>query len=225
MTGGRGAFLTPYELLPPDPRLFAGVTLPPGFDSTQARVLLTGNTNPWLAAFIPGLPPITMLLSDDINKRFIQYVVPDPQDPTAAYVITGHGDPAMNYLSSLYRLTNISLAGQATLSPAKKPETTQLPDLDVLGHGVISPLCSESLYLAKVGFLEGRKIFKTTTSTEKWTNISGNLPNVPVHWITFDPVNPEVIYVGTRVGAFVTTDGGVRDRTGSLLAAACPTCR
>ena len=79
----------------------------------------------------------------------------------------------------------------------------------MLGHGVISPLCSESLYLAKVGFLEGRKIFKTTTSTDKWTNISGNLPNVPVHWITFDPVNPEVIYVGTHVGAFVTTDGGV----------------
>jgi len=213
VSGGGGAFLTPYAVLPDDPRVREGLS-PGGFEMSQARILLTGNRNPWLAAFVPqNGAVVTHQLTDQIN-HLIQYIAPDPQDATAAYVVTGAGQPQpwlfdeQSYTSSLFRLRNISFAGNASVETVRKPEA-DTADTDVLGHAVMSPTCSESLYIAKVGWVEGRKLFKTTTSGATWTNISGNLPNVPVHWIALDPVNPDVIYVGTNVGAFVATDGGV----------------
>ncbi len=41
-----------------------------------------------------------------------------------------------------------------------------------------------------------------------WTDISSNLPNVPVNDIVVDPDMPNTFYVGTDVGVFSTTDGG-----------------
>jgi photosystem II stability/assembly factor-like uncharacterized protein len=51
-------------------------------------------------------------------------------------------------------------------------------------------------------------VFKTTNAGTNWTDISGNLPNVPVNDIVVDPDMPNTFYVGTDVGAFETTDGG-----------------
>ena len=200
VSGGRGAFLTPFEILPRDPRLVAGVTPPPGFDFHQARIVLTGTRNPWLIGYVPGAAPLAVpLLSQSLplNNPYIQYIAPDPHDPTTAYFVTGDALPR------LYRLSNISFRGNASLTQIDAPGP------HVLGHIAASPICSAGLYMAKVGFVENQKIYKTTTGGQTWVNISGNLPNVPVHWITVDRANPNVIYVGTNVGTFVATDGGV----------------
>jgi photosystem II stability/assembly factor-like uncharacterized protein len=205
VSGGRGAFLTPFELLPRDPRLFEGTAAAFFFDFSRARIILTGNKNPWLVGFIPGAAPIAVRLLNGfkaINKQYIQYIAPDPQDPTSAYLVTGAADPA------LYRLTNIDFNGNASAVEIDVPSSNSW-STNVLGHIAASPVCSEGLYVAKVGFQQGHKILKTTTGGQSWINISGNLPNVPVHWITLDRANPNVIYVGTNVGAFVATDGGV----------------
>ncbi len=41
-----------------------------------------------------------------------------------------------------------------------------------------------------------------------WTDITGNLPNIPLNAILIDPNAPSNIYVGTDIGVFATTDGG-----------------
>lgn len=51
-------------------------------------------------------------------------------------------------------------------------------------------------------------VFKTTNGGASWTNISGNLPDVPVNNLLLDPSNPNTLYAGTDVGPFVTTNGG-----------------
>lgn len=51
-------------------------------------------------------------------------------------------------------------------------------------------------------------MFKTTDAGKTWTNISGNLPNVPVNEVIVDPSYPNTIYAGTDVGPMVTSDGG-----------------
>lgn len=51
-------------------------------------------------------------------------------------------------------------------------------------------------------------LFKTTNAGRTWTNISGNLPNVPFNSVLMDPSYSDTIYVGTDVGPFVSTDGG-----------------
>ncbi len=49
-----------------------------------------------------------------------------------------------------------------------------------------------------------------------WTDISGNLPDAPVHTLVIDPLDNQTLYVGTEVGVFQTTDrGGTWTRVGS----------
>jgi hypothetical protein len=52
-------------------------------------------------------------------------------------------------------------------------------------------------------------VFRTQNYGDTWTDIAGNLPNVPVNAIAVDPrTSPATLYVGTDVGVFWSTDGG-----------------
>lgn len=52
-------------------------------------------------------------------------------------------------------------------------------------------------------------VFKTIDFGKTWGNITGNLPaNAYVHVIREDPRNPQVLYVGTELGIFVSFKGG-----------------
>ena len=52
-------------------------------------------------------------------------------------------------------------------------------------------------------------VFQTTNRGASWTNISGNLPDVPVTSVAVNPNNSNTIYIGTDLGVFQTTDGGI----------------
>jgi photosystem II stability/assembly factor-like uncharacterized protein len=52
-------------------------------------------------------------------------------------------------------------------------------------------------------------LVKSADGGRTWTSITGNLPkNGPVHVVKQDPVAPNLLFVGTEFGAFVTLDGG-----------------
>jgi uncharacterized protein (TIGR03437 family) len=51
-------------------------------------------------------------------------------------------------------------------------------------------------------------VFMTSDQGASWTNISGNLPDVPVTSIALDPAFQSTLYIGTDLGVFQTTDGG-----------------
>jgi len=52
------------------------------------------------------------------------------------------------------------------------------------------------------------KVFRTTNKGQSWTNVSGNLPDIPVSALAVDPANANRLWVGTDIGVFGTTDGG-----------------
>ena len=53
------------------------------------------------------------------------------------------------------------------------------------------------------------KIFKTIDGGDNWTNITGNIPDVPILSVLENPYSPSQIYVGTDgFGVFRTLDGG-----------------
>src|SRR5262249_27730178 len=41
-----------------------------------------------------------------------------------------------------------------------------------------------------------------------WTDISGNLPNIPVNDILVDPANANTLYAATDIGVFISTTAG-----------------
>jgi hypothetical protein len=52
------------------------------------------------------------------------------------------------------------------------------------------------------------KVFKTTNGAAPWTNISGNLPDIPTHCVAIQPGAPKNIFIGTDLGVFLSKTGG-----------------
>ncbi|MBS1519087.1 MAG: hypothetical protein JSS91_13455 [Bacteroidetes bacterium] len=59
------------------------------------------------------------------------------------------------------------------------------------------------------GISAGNKVFKTTNKGVNWTNISGNLPNIPVGGLVPDRLFGNKLYLGTEMGCYRTTNSGV----------------
>lgn len=51
-------------------------------------------------------------------------------------------------------------------------------------------------------------VFATTNSGASWTDISSNLPAVPINGMAVDPANPQVLFVGTDLGAYYSDNAG-----------------
>ena len=54
----------------------------------------------------------------------------------------------------------------------------------------------------------GVYIYKSTDHGRTIRSISGNIPVGPVNVIREDPRNPNILYVGTDFGVYVSTNGG-----------------
>ncbi|MFL6299857.1 MAG: hypothetical protein ACJ71N_04540, partial [Terriglobales bacterium] len=69
-----------------------------------------------------------------------------------------------------------------------------------------------SAYATVMGF-GGIHVWKLTGGADPngpfFQDITGDLPDAPADSIAIDPVDPTIIYVGTDVGVFMTTNGGV----------------
>ncbi len=51
-------------------------------------------------------------------------------------------------------------------------------------------------------------VWKSTDFGKTWTSLAKGVPVGPVNVIREDPINENILYVGTDMGAYVTTDGG-----------------
>lgn len=56
--------------------------------------------------------------------------------------------------------------------------------------------------------LAGNKVFKTTNRGQTWTNVTGNLPNIPVTDLVPHPTDPNRLYLGSKMGCYRTSNGG-----------------
>jgi hypothetical protein len=62
-------------------------------------------------------------------------------------------------------------------------------------------------------------VWKSTDYGKTWVSIAGNIPLGPVNVIREDPVDKNILYVGTDLGVYATKDGG---KTWNVLAAELP---
>ncbi len=58
------------------------------------------------------------------------------------------------------------------------------------------------------GVTPTRHIFYSTDQGTSWTDVSGDLPDVPVHSLVIDPNNSSDLYIGTETGVYQSTNGG-----------------
>jgi Calx-beta domain/Bacterial Ig domain len=80
----------------------------------------------------------------------------------------------------------------------------------------IDPNNSNIAYVAFGGYevAAGRHIFKTTNLTATlldpslWTPSGNGIPDVPVDTLVIDPANSNILYAGTDIGVYISTDAG-----------------
>ncbi len=70
------------------------------------------------------------------------------------------------------------------------------------------PVDENTMYIVRNGFSEGNKIYKTTDLGETWSNISGDLPDIPCLTMFVNPYNSNQIFVGTDLGVYISVDWG-----------------
>jgi hypothetical protein len=71
----------------------------------------------------------------------------------------------------------------------------------------VDPRNSQIVYVVFSGFGTGH-IFKSVNAGVTWTDIGTALPDVPFHCVMLDPQFPDVVYAGTDMGLYVSTDAG-----------------
>lgn len=70
----------------------------------------------------------------------------------------------------------------------------------------------QTVYVTLTGYREDdvkSYVYRSNNYGKSWTSIAGNLPAEPINVITEDPRNPAILYIGTDLGAYVTTDQGL----------------
>lgn len=71
------------------------------------------------------------------------------------------------------------------------------------------PFNLDGAYVSFSGYNAGiAHVAKTADGGATWTDLTGNLPSMPVNAIAPDNLDPTRIYIGTDVGVWATTNGG-----------------
>jgi photosystem II stability/assembly factor-like uncharacterized protein len=71
----------------------------------------------------------------------------------------------------------------------------------------------QHIYVCYAGYNEDgitptKHIFYSSNEGSSWSDVSGDLPDVPVHSLVIDPDNSQILYIGTETGIYQTTNGG-----------------
>jgi hypothetical protein len=100
------------------------------------------------------------------------------------------------------RLFRMNVSTNTTTSitpPAPYNINLKITDIDV------NPTNANELWISVAGTVVNAKVFTSSNGGNNWTNISFNLPNVPIFCIKRDANN--VLYAGTSIGMFAKRSG------------------
>jgi hypothetical protein len=82
-----------------------------------------------------------------------------------------------------------------------------------VSRAVIDPTNTNTAYVTLSGFFGNSTphIYKTTNlnaASPTWTGVGNNIPDIPVNAFVIDPSNPNMLYAGTDIGVYRSTDAG-----------------
>src|SRR5262249_10798247 len=82
-----------------------------------------------------------------------------------------------------------------------------------IARAVIDPTNKTTAYVTLDGYGTPNHVWKTSNllgepPNPTWVAASTGLPDVPVNAFAVDPTSPDLLYAGTDIGVFNSTDGG-----------------
>ncbi|HYX69602.1 MAG TPA: sialidase family protein, partial [Terriglobales bacterium] len=189
--GDHGAFYTPYML---DPAIDSNVIV------VTCR-LWRGPVNGTMTVLSNNFDTGTAAqCSGNENNIGASVAAGGPVDGNGLSKVIYAGTAAGNIFDSINASGGVGTFSSQTLSAAGFP---------VAGVAVDSSVATGlTAYATVQGFTGGPNghVFQTINGGGTWTDITGNLPDAPANSVLVDPGNHNVIYVGTDVGAFMTSN-------------------
>ena len=169
-------------------------------DPSNSRTLYFGTFRIWqtrdgAGSWFPISPDLT-----GGNGATITAIAVASSDPNTVYAGTFDGR---------VQVTNNALDGVAA---SWTNRTTGLASRTATSI-TVDPIDASTAYVTYSGFLNSnvkpnQHVFKTTDAGAKWTDISGDLPDLPVNSLAVDPDLADTLYIGTDAGVMVSTNGG-----------------
>lgn len=178
-------------------------------DPSQPQIVYYGTYRLWQSRdsggyFRPVSPDLTAG-----GSTVITTIAVAPSDGNVVYVGSSSqaaSNPALA-TNSRVRLTRNALDA----SPSWADRSAGLPSR-VVTRVTVDPTDPNKVYATFAGFSSNSDtqghVFRSTNSGTTWSDISGNLPNVPVNDLIVDPDVPSTLYIATDVGVLVSTTGG-----------------
>ncbi|MDQ1266513.1 MAG: type sorting protein, partial [Bacteroidota bacterium] len=161
------------------------------------------------------------------NAAWITPMVIDPNIPGTIYVgfvnvwkSTNYGDdfaPVSN-ISGNYPLQSLAVAPSdsktlyaatrgllfATYDGGQNWTDLKTP-VSVITYICVDPKNPKRIWITNGGFADNQKVYEY--NNDKWLNLSGNLPNVPVNCVVYQNDSPDRLYIGTDIGVFYSDYG------------------
>lgn len=97
--------------------------------------------------------------------------------------------------------------GRFSLDDGKTWQTSKGLPGRVISDLRFDPTIPTRVYASVSGFGAGH-VFRSDDNGANFTNITANLPDVPINTVCIDPNNNKVLFVGTDAGVFVSLDAG-----------------
>ncbi|NOZ75317.1 MAG: T9SS type A sorting domain-containing protein [FCB group bacterium] len=113
-------------------------------------------------------------------------------------------NPDIVWTSSLSDNINVSTDNGLTFSTVSRPSGSP----NGTPTGISTHPSLDSTAFVTFGVSGYGKIFRTDDLGQTWTNLTNNLPNIPVHCVLVMPHHTNEIWIGTDVGLFVSSDEG-----------------
>jgi hypothetical protein len=193
LSGNQGTFLPADIGITPEPTSF----IPPMvMDPSNSSTLYFGSfrvyqTTDGAATWTPISPPLT-------SNGTLTTIAVAPSNSNTVYA--GSDD------ASVAVTTNASAGANSTWSLINSPSPRSVTDI------AVDPASSTTTYVTYSGFSgfvdTVGHVFKTTNGGASFTDVSGNLPNIPVNAIVVDPDIANTLYIATDIGVFTTGTGG-----------------
>lgn len=127
-------------------------------------------------------------------KPYVSTITIDKTNSNLIYICN---DPALA-VSYIYRSTDAGVTWSLCSSLGNK-----VTDMEA------DPNVTGKVYAVRGSYATGKQIYKSYTSGSTWISMNGDFPAIPVNTITVDPFNSNHVYVGTDLGVYLTTNGGI----------------
>ena len=164
-------------------------------DPNNPNTMLLGGENLWCSTNVKAWYPNWSLIKPPDNAQPISAIAVAPGKSDVIWIGHNNGDifATANGTSANPTWIQINLG---------KP----LPNR-YCSRIAIDPHNVNQIYVTYGGF-SSNNVWRTANSGASWTDISHNLPQIPVNSIVIAPHDSNYLYLGTEVGIYASSDGG-----------------